>query len=132
MKLWMSGEVQVDVYPAFGIARNHMQKRINASLVRKKFGSGLIKLALIPIILGSIDPGFKEIKRYSKRTKVAEFRLRIPHELFKSRDHHGQEVLIFELLIKAVKALKSMKVPDFDLDRLEEAIFAIGQRHSWL
>jgi hypothetical protein len=78
MNIWMSGEIQDDVGYAFTQARNDVEGTLNAVVADRDYGNGVQKWAFIPIILPREDERWGEIRKYHKRRKVVEFRLKIP------------------------------------------------------
>lgn len=131
-EIWLSGEIQADVDQGFCRAQLRVERIVNELLPAEGFGRGLVELAVIPIILGSVDPGYAERRLYRKATKDTDFRLRIPHAMFKRATAHEKEALIFGVILQAARELKQKKVPNCDLDALEEFLIGVGRRERWL
>jgi len=130
--VWISGEIQADVDDAFGPASIEVEGAINTSLKGTQYGQGFSRLCLIPMVLGPSGPDYKEIRRYDKRDRVFEFRLRIPHAEFKAAGALEQRRLIVENILRAVDEMKKMGVKDVEVGKLERAIREVAAAHDWL
>jgi len=56
MELWMSGEVQDDVYDQYGAARRVNETIVNAKRGERTYGSGAKEWAYIAMIFGKKGP----------------------------------------------------------------------------
>ena len=130
--LWMSGELQGDISDAYSAASNEIEAAINAALKEQSFGGGFNSLNLIPIILDFEDPTYKEVRRYHKKRRDFEFRLKIPHAVFKAASPLGQRRLVMQNILRAVDEMRKMRVKDVDCDKLEHAIREVAAAHDWL
>ena len=130
--IWISGEIQADVDDDFGPASNEIEAAINSSLASKAFGKGFARLSLIPIIRLIDSPDYDEIRKYHKKDRDFEFRLKIPHAKFKAADPVGQRRLIMENILRAVDEMKKMRVKDVDCEKLDQAIREVAAAKGWL
>ena len=94
MKLWMSDEIQADVGDVHRRARQDVENAINDKLSDSDYGSGVSKWAFISIIREEDSDDYGEIRRYDKRRKVVEFRLKIDHSQFKQAAATEQRKLL--------------------------------------
>jgi Immunity protein 44 len=129
---WMSGEIEGDVYDSYRIARNEVEATILAGLQALDFGNGFKRLTLIPIIREVDHPDYDEVRRYHKRDRDFEFRLRISHAAFKVADAVGQRRLIVENILRAVDEMRKLRVKDVDCEKLEQAIRDVAASKGWL
>jgi hypothetical protein len=118
MKLWMSAEIDADLYEAYVGVRRVVQDRVNALLAATDYGGGLEEWDVLPMITTAEAPGYNEIARLSKDGRSAEFRLRIPHAEFSRATAKERSELLIGLLIRSVRSMPSIGLPDMDLDRL--------------
>jgi hypothetical protein len=133
MKFWMSGEVQDDVSYDFCRLLNRVEASLNSFLENRSYGSGLLEWNFIPIILPEDGPsGLKEVKRYKKRDKTCEFRLRVDHARFKESDSRQQTILFCEALLRSLALLESMNIKDFDVSALRVDFVDFAKQHEWL
>lgn len=131
--LWISGEIEGDVYDNYRLARNEVEPTINTSLKGTHYGRGFSRLCLIPMIFGPNSPDYyNEIRRYHKKDKDFEFRLKIPYAEFKAADALGQRRLLMENILRAVDEMKKMRTKDVEVDKLERAIREVAAAHDWL
>ena len=130
--LWISGEIMADIGEDFRLAANEVEDSFNAALDRLDFGRGFSRLCLIPIVLSEDGPNYGEVRRYHKKRRDFEFRLKIPHAAFKAADTLGQRRLIMENILRAVEEMKKMRVKDVDCEKLEQAIRDVAAAKGWL
>jgi hypothetical protein len=130
--LWISGEIMADIGDDFRLAANEVEAELNARLISEHFGDGFGSLNLIPIVLDETGPPYGEVRRYHKRRRDFEFRLRIPHDAFKQADPTMKRRLIVENVLQAVEEMKGMRVRDVYCDKLDEAIREAAIAKGWL
>ncbi len=130
--IWIGGEVQGDIGEPCRLASKEITAALNVALNGQVFGSGLTSLTLIPIILDFEDPTYKEVRRYHKKDRDFEFRLKIPHAVFKAASPLGQRRLVVQNILRAVAEMRKMRVKDVDCDKLEHAIREVAAAHDWL
>ncbi len=133
MKLFVSGETQGDIYDEFRVARNEIEDALAVFLQKRDYGSGLKGWYEIPMITPwRDDKNYPEVKKYSKRNKEVEFRLRINHRAFKRADALGKRKLICKSLLRSIKLMSKMNIPDFDHARFSSDVTAFFEKHGWL
>jgi hypothetical protein len=117
MKLWMSAEIDRDVFDVYRVLMLDVEARVNSLLAESTYGGSIDKWSVIPII-SALQPHYREIARVSKKGRSAEFRLRIPHAEFKHATPDGQRRLIVELLKRSVRMMPTLGAHGLDVDRL--------------
>lgn len=130
--LWISGEIEGDVYDDYRVVRNEIEQTFNKSLADDGFGERFGRLCLIPILRAVDSPDYNEVRKFHKKDRDFEFRLKISHAAFKAADALGQRRLIVENILRAVDEMKKMRVKDVDSDKLEQAIREVAASHGWL
>ena len=130
--IWIGGELQADIGDPFRFAANEIVAAMNIVLNAQSFGRGFTSLNLIPIILNFEDSTYKEVRRYHKKDRDFEFRLKIPHAVFKAASPLGQRRLVMQNILRAVDEMRKMRVKDVDCDKLEHAIREVAAAHDWL
>ena len=128
----MSAEIQSDVSDQFSTANNDIEPAVNTALAGTDFGSGFSSLVIIHIIRLIDHPDYPEVRRYHKKDKDFEFRLKIRHADFKAAGALGQRRLLMENILRAVDEMKKMAVKDVEVDKLERAIREVAAAHDWL
>lgn len=129
MKVWLSGEIQDDVADGHREARKAVTRLVEAGLQGQNYGEGFVELSLICIILEDVDD-FPEVKKYEKKNRVFDIRLQIPHGPFKAADAQFKQQMVMYTLLRAIKAMRSLAVPDIDCERLEAEVAAIANQHG--
>jgi hypothetical protein len=114
MKIWMSGEIQSTVSKQFRFALLAIEPAFNEYFGGLSFGSGLVEIDYLPIIREIESDDFDEVKRYTKKDRSAEFRLKIPYEMCLKADQKEMTILMLASLRRAVGILQTMKIKDFD------------------
>lgn len=132
MKFWMSEEVMSDVGSAYMDARKEVESFLNQRLSGKNYGEGLDELAFIGMVLSADGPPYKEVKKYTKKDKTAEFRLRIDHATFKSADERGQRSLIAEAVARAIALLPTLGIRGFDHENFERDFRTAVREKEWM
>lgn len=133
MKYFMSSEVSKEIKHEDLIIMNNIEKEIIEFLKDKNYGSGVVKLSVIPTIFSPETFAalpYKERMRYSPKTREGEFRLKIDFQKFKNGNEEEKKRLIIENIIKSIRLLQEKtdryKV-DFDGIRLEKDILDLFQ-----
>ena len=133
MKLWMSGELQNDIAESYRQARKAVEAAVGEMLLPRDYGPGIAKLAFIAMIFGEHGPAdFKEVKRYNRRDKSFEFRLRIDHDKFVSSSASDQCRLVCESLIRSLSLMKEMDVAGVDVAKLQADLEGVGRAKGWI
>jgi hypothetical protein len=132
MKIWMSGEIQSDIAEGYDRARKQIEAAFNRSFAERDFGEGLVELAYIAIIRKIDSPDYGEVKKYSKRDRSAEFRLKIPHEIFLRANDHERTRLVAASVLRAVGLLRDLKIKNFDHPTFDAEFTAFSRRMGWI
>ncbi len=136
MKLWLSGEIDASVSEKFRLLILKIEPIINSTIEDKRYGSAINIWGYISIIM---DPNFlqtgffKEIKRYRKKKKETEFRLRIDYNDFLKADDKKAVELICESILRSIDiARKEFHVKDFDIDQFRSDFINLLISQEWL
>lgn len=122
MKLWMSGEIQHDVAEGYRQARLVVQSKVNERLQRIRLNTNLDQWAFIGIIRPDDHPDYQEVKKFDKRHRTIEFRLKIDHAQFLSGSHAERIVLIIQALRRSVDLMNALGVDSDDIDKLKSIL----------
>jgi|SRR6185312_441722 len=125
MKLWMSGEIDSDVYDAYRLVRIPLEEQVNELLRSGNYGGNVDVWAVIPMITKIADPDYKEISRLSKDRLTAEFRLRIPHDAFLAASPSEQRGMVVEMLVACVIRMPTLRITGLDVSRLVRDLQAL-------
>jgi hypothetical protein len=131
MKLFISGEIQAEVGNVYRVASLQIEKAFNAHFVELAFGSGLVSLTYLSIIRRIESTTYGEVKKYRKKERSAEFRLKIPLDVCLLADTSEMTRLIAKSLHRAIDLLKEMQIPDFDCDAFELEYRALTRAEGW-
>ncbi len=132
LKLITSGEIQGDIYDNYASVQCEVEEAINTVLEGKIYGDSVIKWYHIPIILALDSPDYCEVKRYYKKKRHLEFRLRIPHDEFKNATPLVQRKLFMGMILCSINEMKIMLIPNFDIQKLEADIRELAAAKGWL
>ncbi len=127
----MSAEIQADVSPQYTAALNEMEPAINAILETSDYGP-LTRWSFIAIVRKEDHPGYGEVKRYHKKTRVFEFRLKIDHATFKTADDLGKRKLITAALLSSIDEMRKLVPKGIDYQRLENDVRGVAAAKGWL
>ncbi|MBN1795293.1 MAG: hypothetical protein JW804_01340, partial [Sedimentisphaerales bacterium] len=120
LTFWMSGEIEGDVYDDYDLTENTIENNIKNFINNKNYGTGIKLWSFLTILLEpNTDPYYPEIKRYSRKNKQVEFRLKIDYKKFRDGNDKSRLKLLAESVLRSVKLMREMKIKDFDIDRLE-------------
>lgn len=122
MKLWMSGEIQHDIAEGYRQARLVVQSKVNERLQRITLNTNLDQWAFIGIIRPDDHPDYQEVKKFDKRHRTIEFRLKIDHAQFLSGSHAERVVLIIQALRRSVDLMNALGVDSDDIDKLKSIL----------
>jgi hypothetical protein len=119
MELWTSGELQVGIDDDFREVRKQIECVINDNICNNNYGSGIVEWAVIFMIYGELGPkNWKEVKKYHKKRKVFEARIKVDFLEFKNADQNGKFHLLYLALMETLNWLENMKIADIDVPRL--------------
>lgn len=125
IKFFLFGEIDADIGDEYMKLRYEIESKIKNLIKDNNYGDGISELIIIPTVFSSATYGvlnYKERKRYSPKTRIAEFRLRIDHQKFKDADEDGKSKLILQNIIDSIRILKTKVKKGFEGDKLEEDI----------
>ena len=127
----MSAEIQRDVSPQYTAALNEIEPALNAIIETSDYGT-LARWSFIAIILDDGDPYYGEVKRYHKKTRVFEFRLKTDHATFKAADDLGKRKLIMASILRSIDEMRQLVPKGIDYGRLESDVRAVAASKGWL
>jgi hypothetical protein len=116
MKVWIGGEVGLndDDFDRYRIATNKIEKKINNYLEEIEYKNVRLINWDIIIILRD-DAVFNEIKKYNKRKKNTDIRLKIDYNAFKNGNNEERENLIFDVLLRSLNVLEEKGIEDLEV-----------------
>ncbi|HHL0973840.1 immunity 44 family protein [Bacillus thuringiensis] len=129
MKFFLSGELEGDIAEEFINIISEISSELE-KLNNNNYGSEVEKISIIPIVV-KITPEyeaagfFKERKLFKKKSKVADFRLRIDYETFLLADDSGRKILIIKNIIQSIRILGKRAKSDFNAIKLEQDILQV-------
>ena len=132
MQIWTSSEAVLDVDEALSAARKDVERELNKAVTSADYGDGVSKWALIYIVMPENDPRYSEVHRYTKRTKVVEFRLKVDHRAFKEGDALAQRKLLAAAIMRSLELSKGRSIPAFALERFKNDVAQALQSHNWM
>lgn len=137
MKLWLSAEMYDPVGDSVRIVSNKIENTFNQAFARKNYGQGVEEWAYAAIIFppeidGYKVEGYTEYRRYHKKEKSIEFRLRIDYFQFRDGDESVQTKLICEALIRSLERLDKNPIPDFDHLGLKSDFVEFCKKQKWI
>ncbi|RBB31866.1 hypothetical protein DPV79_40110 [Burkholderia reimsis] len=123
MRLWTSGEIELDVEESSRIAINKIKAAVNQALEGVYFDEKAEKWTFIPIILSEkFISDFPEIAKRSSKGAVLEFRLHLPYEEFKQAGAERQMVMLFDVLSRSVELMTKLKVSHENQEKFRAAL----------
>jgi hypothetical protein len=128
---WMSAEIQADVSSQYTAALNEMESALNAVIETSDYGP-LTRWSFIAIVREEDHPDYGEVKRYHKKTRVFEFRLKIDHATFKAADDLGKRKLIMAALLRSINEMPKLVPKGIDYARLESDVRGVAASKGWL
>lgn len=76
---------------------------------------------------------FPEIKKYTKKDRTVELRLRIDYDAMLNADEHGASKLICESILRGVDIVEhELKVKDFNFDAFRADLISLFKKEGWL
>jgi hypothetical protein len=134
MKFWYSGEVKSDVSREFCDAFNDVEDSLNAKLGELSVGEELESWNSIPIVRPEEDltPAYCEVKKFRRKDKSIEFRLKIDHPHFKAGDAVAKRHLLIESLLRSVDEARKLVPATVKLDELDKGIREVAREKGWL
>jgi hypothetical protein len=132
MKLWMSAEVWHEVGDDLWQIRKLAESLINNELDSRKMQiDNVDQWAVITILLPDDFPwssNYPETKRFHRKQKVLEFRLKIDYKSFSEVDEIGKLQLLFDMLLRSVELMATYKIPQDKINMLKEICLAAAAK----
>lgn len=128
-EVFLSGELEGDIAEEFINIISEIGSELEG-LNSNDYGSEVEEIAIIPIV-AKITPEyedevfFKERKLFKRKSKEADFRLRIDYETFLSADYATRKILIIRNVIRSIRILGERAKSDFNAIKLEQDILQI-------
>ncbi|KAA0786723.1 dihydrolipoamide succinyltransferase [Bacillus wiedmannii] len=129
MRFFLSGELEGDIAEEFINIISEIGSELEG-LNSNNYGSEVEEIAIIPIV-AKITPEyedagfFKERKLFKRKSKEADFRLRIDYETFLSADYATRKILIIRNVIRSIRILGERAKSDFNAIKLEQDILQV-------
>ncbi|HFK1533770.1 TPA: Imm44 family immunity protein [Bacillus cereus] len=129
MRFFLSGELEGDIAEEFINIISEIGSELEG-LNSNDYGSEVEEIAIIPIV-AKITPEyedagfFKERKLFKRKSKEADFRLRIDYETFLSADYATRKILIIRNIFQSIRILGEKAKFDFNAIKLEQDILQI-------
>ncbi|MEF7657821.1 Imm44 family immunity protein [Bacillus sp. ZJS3] len=129
MRFFLSGELEGDIAEEFINIISEIGSELEG-LNSNDYGSEVEEIAIIPIV-AKITPEyedagfFKERKFFKRKSKEADFRLRIDYETFLSADYATRKILIIRNIIQSIRILGEKAKSDFNAVKLEQDILQV-------
>lgn len=127
----MSAEIQRDVSPQYTAALNEIEPAINAAIGGTDYGP-FTRWSFIAIVREEDDPDYDEVKKYRKKDRVFEFRLKIEYATFKAADDLGKRKLIVASLLRSIDEMRNLVPKGIDYVRLESDVRNVALSNGWL
>nr|WP_206704533.1 Imm44 family immunity protein [Bacillus wiedmannii] len=128
-EIFLSGELEGDIAEEFINIISEISSELE-KLNNNNYGSEVEKISIIPIVV-KITPEyeaagfFKERKLFKKKSKVADFRLRIDYETFSTANYSARKILILKNIIQSIRILGEKAKSDFNAIKLEQDILQV-------
>jgi hypothetical protein len=119
-----------DFADALRETRNEIARDVKEFLKDRDYGSEVVDLGVIPIIMKFDDEmerqgWFKERVYLKRREADADVRLRIDYDRFVKGDKATKRLLLIDNIIQSIRALSSKANKDFRAGELEQDILAL-------
>ncbi|HDR4866758.1 TPA: dihydrolipoamide succinyltransferase [Bacillus cereus] len=129
MRFFLSGELEGDIAEEFINIISEIGSDLE-KLNSNNYGSEVEEIAIIPIVVNITpeyeDAGFhKERKLFKRKSKEADFRLRIDYEAFLSADYATRKILIIGNIVQSIRLLGEKATSDFNAIKLEQDILQV-------
>lgn len=136
MKLWMSSEWSgTDEFgQKMRVARNEVESSINQVISHKEYDLSLDKIRLILVLMEdeADQERFCEIKKYNKRSKIADFNLQLDYVDFTNASIVQKQKMIVLTILRAFEFLEQKGLNKTALDELRQDILSVAQENGWI
>lgn len=107
MEFWFSGEIDHRVNDLFSPVQNRVEARLNAICRDRQYGDAIIKIAIIPMVLGpEFLVGRPERRLFQRKQRSADYRTIIDFEAFRNGDEELRKRLLIENTLDAIRDLQ--------------------------
>ena len=130
MKIWLSSEVEEDASEALRQAEVKVKRAINSRLAGD-YGHAVDEWAIITILRPQIPDGWGEVYRYHRRRRVAEFRLIIDYDEFRSADADQRVAMLLRSILRSLDIFPRLGVVGFDVERFRRDILDVARSEGW-
>jgi len=106
LKFWFSGEVDQRISDAFRRILARVEAKLNHICDGRDYGDGVVKFAIIPMILGPEHlSGRPERRLWKRKERIADYRTIIDFKSFQLADDIERERLLVMNTVDAVRDL---------------------------
>lgn len=109
-----------------------IEDAFNNELSKYDYGSGIIELSYIAMIMVEKQDHYDEIKKYDKKKKEFEFRLKIAASRYRGSSRKGKIELLFSSILRAIKQIKEFNIEGFDTNKLIQDFTDLGVKEKWI
>lgn len=134
MKFWFSAEIDRDVSEAQRLISNEMKAMLNEELSGSDLGSSVSSWDMIFMISRNAAKiiGWPERRRYSKKDKSFEFRLKIDHAAFAAGDEATKRRMMLDVILASIEwARENHKSLDFNYGALRSVVEKVAREKGW-
>ena len=126
MRFFISGEIHTDVGDAFADVRNAVEAKLNGFFAERDYGSMMVELAVIPIILPP-DWGLDRPERrlFQRKQRTADYRTRIDYARFLAGDDRSRTALLVRNILDAINDASRKAGTQFRGAALSEDVAAL-------
>lgn len=125
MKFFFSGELDHRIDDAYSPVMKAVEARLNTRCGDRDYGSDIIEIAIIPMILGpEFLKGRPERKLLQRKQCTADYRTIIDYEKFRMGDEAQRQRLLIKNTVEAIYDLKRKVGKHFQADALVSDVLA--------
>lgn len=132
MNLWTSSETSGSIGESPMKFLLLIEDAFNNELSKYDYGSGIIELSYIAMIMVEKQDHYDEIKKYDKKKKEFEFRLKIAASRYRGSSRKGKIELLFSSILRAIKQIKEFNIEGFDTNKLIQDFTDLGVKEKWI
>lgn len=114
---------------AFRGIRRQLEEKVNAQLAGKAYGP-VERFSLIAILREEDSSDYGEVKKYQKRDKVLELRLKMDHRSFKEADERERMRQYMACILRGAELTREMDIPGLQSERLIADLYELAARES--
>lgn len=115
-------------------ARNSFETSINSLIETQDYDIELRNFGYVMVLMPKEDRevNYREVIRYSTKTKLINFKLHLDYDLFKSSDILTRQKLIYQGLVRTLDILEQKGLNKTALDELRQDILSVAQENGWI